>query len=597
MTALFSSRNGSAVSSLQSQLRAVFQPIIRLSDGSVCGHEGLIRPLSEPLGPLEFFALCRTQGLYCEAEIAAARCVIAAFRQLGYVGRKFVNLSAPVLCAESIRPSDVLGEVIAQGHDPSQYVIEVTERDLVDDVARLRDRLGSYRAAGVLVALDDFGNGHSNFELWHELAPDYVKLDRYLVHGMSQSPGKLSIVKALIGIASDLGTELIAEGLELPEDLALAAELGIPFVQGFLLGAPQPLPVRETRTTLPAREAMPIRVRPMARNASLSAHLRVEHLKVDAPTLTPDANNLQVAELFAEQPHLHALAVLDSGTPVGLINRRIFIEQFARQFYRDLYGRKSCVRFMHPSPLMFDARQPVESLIDVLRGEDQRYLADGFIIMNGTRYVGLGTGESLVRRVTELRIEAARYANPLTLLPGNIPITEHIDRLLDAGHSFVSAYFDLNHFKPFNDEFGYFKGDDMIRLVADSLMVAAEPQVDFVGHVGGDDFVMVFQSPDWKRRCETVLERFSVEVCRLFSIEHVRAGCYDAEDRTGNRVSIPLTSLAVGICVVPAGCVMEAEQIASLAAAAKRRAKQSRSGLWVTELTPEQPQANERTLF
>ena len=597
MATPFLSIDRGKVDDLQRQLRAVFQPIVRLQDGCVCGHEGLVRPLSEPLSPLEFFSHWRQKNLLCEAEIAAARCVISTFRQLGYRGRKFVNLGAPVLASESVRPADVLAELIDRGNDPSQYVIEITERDMVEDVRKLRDRLGSYRAAGTRIALDDFGNGHSNFELWHELAPDYVKIDRYLVHGMSQSAGKLSIVKALIRIASDLGTELIAEGIEEPEDLALAAELGIPYLQGYLIGSPQPMPVNGSSPSLAGIQNLPLRVRPLARKASLSRHIRVEHLKVDAPVLTPDANNLQVADLFAEHPHLHALAVLDSGRPIGLINRRVFIEQFARQFYRDLYGRKSCLRFMHPEPLLFDADQPVENLIDILRGEDQRYLADGFVIMDGERYLGLGTGESLVRRVTELRIEAARYANPLTLLPGNIPITEHIDRLLDAGHSFVSAYFDLNHFKPFNDEFGYFKGDDMIRLVADTLMTVAEPQVDFVGHVGGDDFVMVFQSTDWRQRCETALERFALEAQRLFAPEHVRAGCYEAEDRTGRRVTIPLTTLSVGICVVPAGCLMEAEQIASMAAAAKRRAKQSGSGLWVTELPREDTNTGGRSLY
>ena len=72
---------------------------------------------------------------------------------------------------------------------------------------------------------------------------------------------------------------------------------------------------------------------------------------------------------------------------------------------------------------------------------------------------------ALVRRVTELRIDAARYANPLTQLPGNIPITEHVRRLVETGQGFVACYCDLNHFKPYNDQYGYFLGDRMIQLV------------------------------------------------------------------------------------------------------------------------------------
>src|SRR5260370_41959354 len=63
----------------------------------------------------------------------------------------------------------------------------------------------------------------------------------------------------------------------------------------------------------------------------------------------------------------------------------------------------------------------VDQLVGILTSQDQRYLSDGFIVTDNGRYVGLGTGEQLVRRVTEARIEAARHANPLTFLPGNIP--------------------------------------------------------------------------------------------------------------------------------------------------------------------------------
>ena len=102
-------------------------------------------------------------------------------------------------------------------------------------------------------------------------------------------------------------------------------------------------------------------------------------------------------------------------------------------FARELNGRKSCVLLMHASPIVCDVGQSIDAMSEILLGEDQRYLSDGFIITRDGRYLGVGTGEALVRRVTELRIEAARYANPLTLLPGNIPISEHIGRLLETG--------------------------------------------------------------------------------------------------------------------------------------------------------------------
>jgi GGDEF domain-containing protein len=94
----------------------------------------------------------------------------------------------------------------------------------------------------------------------------------------------------------------------------------------------------------------------------------------------------------------------------------------------------------------------------------------------------------------DLLFEAARHANPLTLLPGNIPITQHMRRLLDAQRDFVACHADLNHFKPFNDLYGYWRGDEMILLAARSISEFADPRRHFVGHVGGDDFLVMSSS-------------------------------------------------------------------------------------------------------
>ena len=108
--------------------------------------------------------------------------------------------------------------------------------------------------------------------------------------------------------------------------------------------------------------------------------------------------------------------------------------------------------------------------------------------------------------MTKTRIEAARHANPLTFLPGNIPISRHIQRLLESGTDFVACYAHLNNFKPFNDHYGYWRGDQMIRLVARLATTHCDARRDFVGHVGGDDFMLIFQSSNWLQRCKNIVD-------------------------------------------------------------------------------------------
>ena len=98
----------------------------------------------------------------------------------------------------------------------------------------------------------------------------------------------------------------------------------------------------------------------------------------------------------------------------------------------------------------------------------------------------------LLKRITELQIRNARYANPLTLLPGNVPINEHVEHLLENYLPFTACYFDLDNFKPFNDLYGYSRGDMVIRLLGTILQSACNPQCDFIGHIGGDDFMIIF---------------------------------------------------------------------------------------------------------
>ena len=195
----------------------------------------------------------------------------------------------------------------------------------------------------------------------------------------------------------------------------------------------------------------------------------MDKLKVAAPAVPPHLPSADLIRLFAARPELHAVAVVDGERAVGLINRRDFVDNYAQPYHRELYGRRAVSQFMNPDPVCTEASAPLDSLMNVLAGDDQRYLRDGFIVTEDGRYAGIASGESLVRAVTELRIEAARHANPLTLLPGNIPLTEHIGRLLDAGATFTACYFDLNNFKPYNDLYGYWRGDEMIRLAAGTI--------------------------------------------------------------------------------------------------------------------------------
>jgi len=564
-------------------LRAHYQPIVALKDGKVVAHESLIRlPAHAALrSPDEFFKAARAEGLTVRAEQACLDEGVRSWAEHKPDTRLFLNLSAFAIIemVDRLTVAGVLSALHAASISPSALVIEITEHEHVTDLPRLIATATALRATGLRFALDDFGDGRSSLRLWAELRPEIVKIDKYFIHDVHTEPIKVQTLRGLTRLAETFGTTLVAEGIETEDELRVVRDLGIELGQGWFLGRPQAVPamsvLRRAGETIISAE---IAVLPEMTRAA-GADFTVERLAVAVAPLHPQMVIDDVAKYFAADPALRTVALVDEGRPVGLINRQTFVDSYAKPYFKELYGRKPCVLFANTTPLILNKHTSLEGMTAVLRSSDQRYLTEGFIVTEGGRYLGLGTGEQLVRVVTEIRIEAARHANPLTFLPGNIPISEHIDRLLAAGGEFVACYADLNDFKPYNDHYGYWRGDEMIRLVARTLASHCDPRRDFIGHVGGDDFVVLFQSDNWLDRCERVISSFNANARSLFDEDALKRGGIEAEDRHGVTRFFKCTTLSIGAVPIRPGTFTRVEQVASAAAAAKHKAKGSPQGL------------------
>ncbi|OYU94040.1 MAG: diguanylate phosphodiesterase, partial [Burkholderiales bacterium PBB5] len=434
-------------------LTVAFQPIALLADGAVHGHEALVRspPDCGLPNPDLLFAAARAQGVEIPLELHCVRLALAAWARSGSAGKLFINLSARALVT-ALAQQDLEAAFAggARGLLPAGIVVELTEHEQVRDVDALMAAAARLRAMGARLALDDFGDGRSSLRLWSELKPEIVKIDKYFTHDLPRHPEKLQTMRALLQISQTLGSVVVAEGIETADELRVLRDLGIHLGQGWLLGRPQAAPV--AAVLAPAQAVIsssqvavfPERRRPAQQRAS------VRNLIEDVPPVPPKMTNDALLERFSADERLRALAIVRDGQPIGLVSRQRFIDRYAKPFFRELHGRKPCTSFADLSPRLVEMHHGLDELTEVLTSEDQRYLADGFIVVENGQYRGLGSGEQLVRTVTEARIEAARHANPLTLLPGNIPLTQHLQRLLSGQRQFAACYCDLNHFKPYN---------------------------------------------------------------------------------------------------------------------------------------------------
>ncbi len=542
-----------------------FQPIVSLSQKKIIGYEALIRgPSDSPLhSPFNLFDTAERFDLSTKLEYICRELTIKRYADLNIKEKLFVNVSPSVLLQPDFKKGETLKLLDQFGVDPRFVVIELTEHQPTDDFHLMREAVAHYRKMGFEIAIDDLGAGYSGLRLWSELQPEYVKIDMHFIQGINNDPIKLNFVRSIQNIASSLNCNVIAEGIETEEEYKVVEQLGITHAQGYYFARPSAIPLEKVDEWLFIDSTQPNQFK-----ATKATHIAQFIMPVSAETAISE-----VMSLFHGDSDLTILPLVDDNVASGIIFRDHFLfKLFSNRYGIELYGKKPIKSFIDNVPLSFDQNTPIESVSKQLTSTMRNDQA--FIITNDGEYAGIGTILKLLEEITRQQIHNAKYANPLTLLPGSVPINEQIDQLLAAKIPFSFGYFDLDHFKPFNDVYGYSAGDDIIKAVANTLTQYIPAESGRVGHIGGDDFIVIFTGQDWLKRCEDILESFENTVPTYYNDKDIKAGGIHTENRVGEKCFYPLISLSVGLVdSVSTGQCQSHVDIADLASEAKKQAK------------------------
>ena len=232
-------------------LRIVYQPICRLDDWTIIGHEALARP--RDLGAADsvegLFAEAQRSGRMRDLDWLCRRLAIAS-APWGQLPRwtLFLNVSALTLLDPVHGTYQLLLVLEAAGARPEQLVLEITEREIITDLARVRQVLAAYRNHGVRFALDDVGDGHSTLELLTAANPEFIKIARSLTMTASHA-GSRAAIQAVVSFASASGASVIAEGIENELAAHQSRELGVGLGQGWWLARPAEAGVLEVTGT------------------------------------------------------------------------------------------------------------------------------------------------------------------------------------------------------------------------------------------------------------------------------------------------------------------------------------------------------------
>ncbi|MBM7564092.1 diguanylate cyclase (GGDEF)-like protein [Paenibacillus sacheonensis] len=299
------------------------------------------------------------------------------------------------------------------------------------------------------------------------------------------------------------------------------------------------------------------------------------------PSFHLEALVSDLARMFETNPQVQGAVIASEGRPLGLVMKENMNQLLAGQFGLPLYWNRSIAKIMDEEALVVDASWPVEQVSQMAMARDISRLYHVVIIMRDQRLIGAASVRSILECITQLRTEEALTASPLTGLPGNAAIQRELQRRIDAGRPFAIVYADLDYFKWYNDCFGFSQGDELIRFLADVLQqetVQEGPRGDFVGHIGGDDFILLIESDDADLHCRQMITRFNEGVAAFYGDADVSS----VTDRSGNPVAQEGVALSLSLLLWDGSEHVTTSIISQAAARLKKQAKAISGSAYVT---------------
>ncbi|MBP2478731.1 diguanylate cyclase (GGDEF)-like protein [Crossiella equi] len=539
--------------SLLDQVHVAFQPLVNTNTGGVVAVEALTRPLRGHVHDL--FRAAAEAGRLTELDIELAVLAVQFASEHETLLPLHLNILADTVVEDPAGMEALFGALRATGRRPREVVLEIGDPVSHLDQPLLLERLHRLRTVGFLVALDGIGGGDIPLTFLLDAQPNLVKLDRQVLAGLPEDSRRQALLEGLAHTCRQAGATIIAQGVETREQLQAVRGAGIHLVQGDLIAPPARRP--NTRVTL-GRALSELSdvgavVLPVA-----TAGPRITEYLCPATMLTEDSTAEQARRIFADRPDITSIVLVDDEErPQWTIDRNRFLLAVTGPYGHALNAKRPASRLADEPRAMGTDATAMEALNLMAGGSSDRLYDDLVVLDEAGRCLGVVRLSDLFRGMAEMKVEQAAALNPLTRLPGSDAVARTIQQRIATGQIFAVSWLDVDGFKWVNDNAGFTEGDDLIRHVGRTLTdVATGLRAATVGHVGGDDFLIVCELDDLVRVATAILE----------------------PDRRVQGRSITL-SMATLVCA--AGSVGDHREASRLLAPLKQQAKSLLGSSWV----------------
>ncbi|MFJ7408164.1 MULTISPECIES: GGDEF domain-containing protein [unclassified Lysinibacillus] len=254
--------------------------------------------------------------------------------------------------------------------------------------------------------------------------------------------------------------------------------------------------------------------------------------------------NKEVDLLFTSNPSLRSVVVVRDGKPIGHITRTHFYQKIGTRYGYNLFMGRQNQLIMKENPLIVDCSTPIIEVSTEAMDRRAEDLYDDVIVIQKGLYLGVVSIRELLLKLVETQVAIASFLNPLTSLPGNKLIEEKLEKALQL-EKYSLIYFDLDHFKTYNDTYGFNRGDKILLYLTDILNRNITGIEDFLGHIGGDDFVAILPHYEVASICQTIIEEFDAQIIDFYELEDLLQ--LQVPNRVGKLERFTCTSLSIAI--------------------------------------------------
>lgn len=535
----------------EERIRTVFQPIFSLKDGSIIGYEALSRGPedSELKDAAVLFTEAKRYNLLWNLERLSRKLAIQKATPLLKEKKMklFLNVDPESLVTKEFQAGFTKTLLEQYQIKPEQICFEITERSAIFDFESFTLATENYKKQGYGIAIDDTGSGYSGLERITEVRPHFIKLDISLIRNIDKDPFKQALIKSFVNLSLNTNVQLIAEGIESKEELKMLIKLGVGYAQGFFLGRPSPyFTVADDSLT------QYICVENQYNEKMLSFTDDYNYIGSLIQFEKPFLETTSCGELlqYMRSENYESVCIVNNEMPVGLVMQNRLLFHFAEQFGNSLYSKRPIVMLMDRAFLMVDYYEPIVSVSEKAMNRIPEKTYDSIVVTKNGRFEGLVSIKTLLNYTTNLEKKYARELNPLSDLPGNVIINRVLRDVITNERSYCLLYFDLDHFKIYNDIYGFENGDRILKFTAELIKRETKnrfPFDSFVGHIGGDDFLCVVEG-DYEKcesLCEMVKRTFDEKITEFYHGKDAERGYLEGFGREGEYRKFPLTSISI----------------------------------------------------